>query len=236
MPSKLQKLGQHMLVDRKVLAKIIAEADVARDETVCEAGTGLGILTAELCKNAGKVVSYEVDRKLFEKARDELRQGNLELVNCDLFKTMNLDFDVFVSNLPYSRSRDAVEWLAAQKFNRAILTVQLEFAEKLDAGPGDKNYRAISALAGHCFKIRHLFRVNRRSFSPPPRVESVVLKILPARTVGKQTIRNLNFILSKRNKKASSVAAKAGVSGFEAGEMRIDELAPSRLVELAEML
>lgn len=224
-----------MLVDSRVLAKIVDAAKISRGETMLEAGTGQGVLTAELCKAAKSVVSYEVDKKLYQQAKAHLQFQNLELVNADLFKTTDLDFDVFASNLPYSRSRDAFEWLAAQKFKRAIVMVQEEFAEKLAAKPGDKNYRAISALAAHCFAIEKLFRVGRQSFEPQPKVESTVLRIIPINTVTKETVRSLNLLFSKRNKKASSVAAKAGMK-IELGDSRIDQLAPDDVVKLAESM
>ncbi|HKZ62517.1 MAG TPA: rRNA adenine N-6-methyltransferase family protein, partial [Nitrososphaera sp.] len=106
--------GQHMLADRRVLGRILDAAGIGKGETVLEAGTGHGILTAELCRVAKSVVSYEVDKNLNQRARAQLQFQNLKLVNADLFKTANLAFDVFASNLPYSRSRDAYEWLAMQ--------------------------------------------------------------------------------------------------------------------------
>jgi 16S rRNA (adenine1518-N6/adenine1519-N6)-dimethyltransferase len=233
--SRRKRLGQHMLVDSKVLEKILCAAEISKGETVCEVGTGLGILTADLCKRARKVISFEVDRDLHRKALQDLQHENLELVSGDAFKSDGVKFDVFVSNLPYSRSRDAMEWLATQRFDRGIIMVQKEFADKLTASPGSKEYRAISALAGHCFKITHITKVGRKSFSPQPLVESVVVKLLPVNVVSKQTIQGLNLLFSKRNKKASSVAAGSGVSGY-AGEKRIDQLPPSALVEMAERL
>jgi 16S rRNA (adenine1518-N6/adenine1519-N6)-dimethyltransferase len=222
-----------MLVDRRVLARIVEAAKIGNDETVLEAGTGQGVLTTELCKATKSVVSYEVDKKLYLQARERLQFQNLDLVNADLFKTRNLNFDVFASNLPYSRSRDAFEWLAVQKFKRAIVMVQEEFAEKLAAGPGAKNYRAISALATHCFAIEKLFRVGRQSFEPPPKVESTVLRIIPINTVTKETVKSLNLLFSKRNKKASTVAARAGVK-TDFGSKRIDQLVPRDLIRMAE--
>ncbi len=210
MPGITRSLGQHMLVDRRVLAKIVDAAKIGRDEMVLEAGTGHGILTAELCKLARQVVSYEVDKRLFGQAKAMLEFHNLELVNADLFRTAGSSFDVFASNLPYSRSRDAFEWLAAHKFKRAIVMVQQEFADKLAARPGSDNYRAISVLAAHCFSIEKLFNVGKQAFEPQPKVESAVIRIIPVSTVAKVTVKNLNLLFSKRNKKASTVAAKAG--------------------------
>jgi 16S rRNA (adenine1518-N6/adenine1519-N6)-dimethyltransferase len=222
-----------MLVDRRVLARIVDAARIDRDETVLEAGTGQGILTAELCKAAKSVVSYEVDKKLYQQAKAQLQFTNLELVNADLFKAMDVRFDVFTSNLPYSRSRDAFEWLAAQKFGRAVVMVQEEFAAKLASRPGDGNYRAISALAAHCFVIEKLFNVGRQSFEPQPNVESVVIRITPVNTVTKEVVKSLNLLFSKRNKKASTVAAGAGIK-TDFGKKRIDQLAPRDLIKMAE--
>jgi 16S rRNA (adenine1518-N6/adenine1519-N6)-dimethyltransferase len=225
-----------MLVDTKVLARIVSAADIKKSETVLEAGTGDGILTAELCKRAKEVKSYEIDRALFEKARNELRFDNLELICRDPFELDELDFDVFVSNLPYSRSRDAFEWLATQKFERGIVMVQREFAEKLASSPGDREYRSISALANYCFKITPLMVVGRKSFSPPPLVESSVVKLVPVNMVTRNTINGLNFLFSSRNRKASGVAAKAGISGYENEERRIDQLPAETLAKMADKL
>lgn len=222
-----------MLVDRRVLARIVDTAEIGRDETVLEAGTGQGTLTAELCKAAKNVVSYEVDKKLYRQAKAQLQFSNLELVNADLFRAKNLSFDVFASNLPYSRSRDAFEWLAVQKFGRAIVMVQEEFADKLAARPGNKNYRAISALAAHCFAVEKLFNVGKQSFEPQPKVESVVIRVIPVNAVAKETVKSLNLLFSKRNKKASTVAARAGIK-TDFGSKRIDQLVPSDLIKMAE--
>lgn len=232
--TKTQSLGQHFLIDRKVLARIVGASAVGRDETVCEAGTGNGILTKELCRCAKNVLSYEVDKSLYAKARDALAFRNLELVNTDLFKT-NAEFDVFVSNLPYSRSRDALEWLAVRKFDRAIIMVQKEFVQKLLAGPGDENYRAISAIASHCFSIEPLFDVGKDCFEPPPKVESVVIRMIMKNTVTKQMIAKVNRLFSQRNKKASTVAARLGIVK-DFGTRRIDQLTPSEIIALAETM
>jgi 16S rRNA (adenine1518-N6/adenine1519-N6)-dimethyltransferase len=229
-----------MLVDRRILAKIISAAYIGKDEIVLEAGTGQGILTAELCKYAKQVISYEIDIKLYRKVQEQLLSQfkNLELVNADLFKTKDPHFfDVFISNLPYSRSRDAIEWLSTQEFDRAILMVQEEFADKLAARPGSKNYRAISALAAHCFAIEKLFKVRRESFEPQPKVESSIIRIIPINAITREGIRNINLLFSRRNKKASSVAAERGIIiDANYGSKKIDELEPRHLVQIAELI
>lgn len=229
-----------MLVDRRILAKITSAAYISKDEIVLEAGTGQGILTAELCKYAKQVISYEIDIKLYRKVQEQLLSQfkNLELINADLFKTKDPHFfDVFISNLPYSRSRDAIEWLSTQEFDRAILMVQEEFADKLAARPGSKNYRAISALAAHCFAIEKLFKVRRESFEPQPKVESSIIRIIPINAITREGIRNINLLFSRRNKKVSSVAAEIGIIiDANYGSKKIDELEPRHLVQIAELI
>src|ERR671921_1228837 len=232
-----------MLVDRRILAKITSAAYIGKDEIVLEAGTGQGILTAELCKYAKQVISYEIDIKLYRKLQEQqqlLRQfKNLQLVNSNLFKTKDSHFfDVFVSNLPYSRSRDAIEWLSTQEFDRAILMVQEEFADKLAARPGSKNYRAISALAAHCFTIEKLFKVRKESFEPQPKVESLIIRITPINTISREVVKNINLLFSRRNKKASSVAAQIGINIDVAryGSRKIDQIEPRDLIRMAESI
>jgi 16S rRNA (adenine1518-N6/adenine1519-N6)-dimethyltransferase len=229
--TRTQRLGQHFLVDRSVLDKIVRACALDKNETVCEAGTGTGILTKELCSRAGKVISYEVDRRLFAQA-ESMDIANLELVNKNLFKERDIEFDVFVSNLPYSESRDAFEWLATKKFDRAIVMVQKEFAEKLQARPGEKNYRAITAVASFCFAIEPLFDVDADAFEPRPKVNSAVLRIRPVRQMSGPQVKKVNLLFSKRNKKASTVATKMGVDA-DFGERRVFQLEPAEIVRLA---
>ena len=233
-------LGQHMLVDMRILDKIVSAAHIDKEEIVLEVGAGEGILTAELCKYAKRVISYEVDTKLYRKAQKQLSSQfkNLELINADLFKINDSHFfNVFVSNLPYSRSRDAIEWLFTQEFDRAILMVQKEFADKLAATPGSKNYRAISALAAHCFAIEELFKVRRESFEPQPKVESLVIRITPVHLVTREVTRNIHLLFSRRNKKASYVAAELGtIVDANYGNKKIDQLEPRHLIRMAELI
>lgn len=231
-----------MLVDRRIVDKIVSAANIRKDEIVLEAGTGQGILTMELCRHAKQVISYEVDANLYEKAQEQLLQyfnNNLRLVKADLFKTKDAPlFDIFVSNLPYSRSRDAIEWLSTQKFDRAIVMVQEEFANKLIARPSGKNYRAISALAAHCFTIEKLFKVRKESFEPQPKVESSMIRITPINTISKETVRNINLLFSRRNKNASSVADEIGiiVEVDRYGSRKIDQIEPTDLIRMAEWI
>lgn len=234
--SKRISLGQHMLVDFEILKKIIQVLQINKHEIVCEAGTGNGILTYELCKHSQFVMSYEIDRTLFANASKKLLP-NLKLVNEDIFSTKNLKFDIFVSNLPYSKSRLAFNWLALQKFDRAIVMIQKEFAAKLQAYPGERNYRAISVITQHCFNIQRLFNVDRKAFMPEPSVESEVIRIIPKKCsrITHQTINNIYFLFSQRNKVAASIARKFE-SKVDFGNTRIGKLNAEEMIELARSI
>jgi 16S rRNA (adenine1518-N6/adenine1519-N6)-dimethyltransferase len=156
----------------------------------------------------------------------------------DIFNVNDLQFDVFVSNLPYSRSKDAIEWLAVQEFDRAIVMLQKEFVSKLQAKPGETNYRAISVIGQYCFDIKKLFEVGRASFEPKPKIDSQVIKLIPNKDVNitAQIISTLNFIFSLRNKRASSVSENLGAKFDYSSNIRIDELDPIDLIELAKSI
>jgi 16S rRNA (adenine1518-N6/adenine1519-N6)-dimethyltransferase len=235
--SKRISLGQHLLTDFEVLKKIIRASKINKNEIICEAGTGNGFLTCELCRRSKFVISYEIDMTLFANASKKILLPNLKLVNEDIFNTYNLNFDVFVSNLPYSKSREAFKWLALQKFDRAIVMIQKEFAAKLQANPGEKNYRAISVITQHCFNIQRLFNVDRKAFMPEPSVESEVIRVVPKKNSGitHTTINNIYFLFSQRNKVAASIARKFGSKvGF--GNTRICKLNVEEIIELARSI
>lgn len=232
--SRTRVLGQHMLVNLEILDKIIDQSHLNKAETVCEVGTGNGILTYELCRYANSVLSFELDNILFQKAIKKLHfLSNLTLINADAFRVQDLNFNVFVSNLPYAKSKDAFTWLPFQKFNRAIIMIQKEFAGKLQANPGQRNYRAISVITQYCFKIQELFDVDRKAFDPEPSIESVVIRLTPKNSaITEQIIKSLNLLFSQKNKKTSSLVKKFGI-GVNFAYKRISELDVEELVELA---
>ena len=236
--SKRISLGQHLLIDFEVLKKIIDASQINKHEIVCEAGAGNGILTCELCRHSKSVISYEIDSMLFEEAsKRAFSLPNLKLVNADIFKLDNLNFDVFVSNLPYSKSKDAFSWLPFQKFDRAIVMVQKEFAAKLQASPGEKNYRAISVVTQHCFNIQSLFNVDRKAFDPEPSIESEVIRVVPKKhsRITHMTIKNIYFLFSQRNRTATSIARKFG-SKLDFGDTRIGWLNVDEMIQLARSI
>lgn len=231
---KQQLLGQHFLISQSTAKSIVDFAEITKKDTVLEIGTGRGIMIPYLCETAKKVISVEKDKELYSQALEKFENfPNLTLKQGDGFK-MDLDFTIFVSNLPYSESRNAIEWLAQKKFSHGIIMVQKEFAEKLVAKPGSKNHKAITVLANHCAEIKHLMDVKRSSFSPPPKVESVVLKLTKRQQISKDMVNTVNKLFSYRRKTLHNVAKQFGISVDS--DKRFEDLTNGEIINLAKQI
>lgn len=206
--SKYNKnLGQHFLTDELLVNKIIDLSDINKDKVVLEVGSGTGIFTKRLCLIAKYVYSFELDRYLFYYCKNNLHFSNLFMINSDCFDTsFHFNFDVFFSSLPYYESRNAILWLCQKKIKKALLVLQKEFVQKLLSPPGKKNYRAISIITQSKFYINVLLDIPRTSFSPPPKVNSVLVELIPKDfSISKENIRDIQFLLSFRKKNISSI-------------------------------
>lgn len=230
---KRKQLGQHFLNSNSIAKSIVLEAKITNKDTVFELGTGLGVLTPLLCKKARKVISVDTDEELIKQAKFRFSGiDNLTLKSEDGFKKKD-PFSVFVSNLPYSRSKDAMEWLAQTNFSHGVVMVQKEFAEKLVAKKS-KNRKAVSVIADHCFDISTVSKVGKNNFSPPPKVDSVVLKISQKTTLDKQTIQTINKIFSYRRKTVKNILKQFDKESEI--DKRIDDLSGTEVVSLAKQI
>jgi 16S rRNA (adenine1518-N6/adenine1519-N6)-dimethyltransferase len=229
---KRKLLGQHFLNSKSIAEFIVQEAKISKTDIVYEIGTGLGVLTPLLCKNAHKVISVDADENLIKKAKSEFIQfDNLELKFGDGFKRKD-EFSIFVSNLPYSKSKDAIEWLAEKSFSHGVIMVQKEFAEKLLAT--SKNRRAISIIATHAFDIKKISNVGKNNFSPPPKVDSVILKISKKNIMDKKLIFTINDIFSYRRKTVKNILKQFDKQSTI--EKRIDDLSGDEIINLAKQI
>lgn len=233
-------LGQHTLTDWVVMEQIIREANLTKTEKVLEIGAGEGDLTSQLCRSADQVTSLEIDKAKFEVTRLKLAKcNNLHLLNVNPFSSnsMSFEFDVCVSNIPYSRSKETILWLCNQKFNRAVIMVQKEFARKLNSKPGMKSYRAISVICEYCFIVKELFEVSSTSFSPPPAVSSQVIKLVPSgRQISYNVKKNIEVLFSQRKRNVRKVASVLGLKYGSDLSKRISQLSPNEIVDLARSI
>ena len=180
-----KSLGQNFLIDDAALDRIVAAADLDAADWVLEIGPGLGTLTRRLAQAAGRVVAVEIDQGLMPALRYALAaHSNVELIHGDI---LQLDPAALitgrpagykvVANLPYYITSAVIRHLleASLRPARLILSLQLEVARRLVAGPGDLSLLAISVQFYGSPAL--VTRINAGSFYPAPRVDSAVIRI-----------------------------------------------------------
>ncbi len=226
---KRQRLGQHFLISDKIAKQIVSTAMPSRHDIVLEIGTGKGVLVSLLCKNAKKVISIEADKELYEKAKSKFFDiSNLTLKYGDGFKSKD-NFSIFVSNLPYSKSKKAIQWLIQRKFLRAVIMVQKEFAQKLL-----DEKKAISVLANYALDIKEITKVGKNNFFPPPKVDSVVLELTRKKSVSKELIQTVNKLFSYRRKTLQNILKQFGKN--TESNKRLDDLSGDEIIKIAKQI
>lgn len=187
-----KRLGQNFLVDRNIALKILAGAGLDKQDTVLEIGPGLGTLTREMAARAGQVIAIEIDRGLLPILEETLAASpNVQVVTGDALK-IDLDQLVYentsrrhtyklVANLPYYITSPLVMHLLENKFNfsLAVVMVQSEVARRMVAGPGTKDYGALSVAVQFYVLSELLFPVSPNVFVPRPEVASAVVRLTP---------------------------------------------------------
>lgn len=175
-----KRLGQHFVTDKTLLERMISYASVTPEDVVLEVGAGTGFLTRLLAESCRKVVAVEIDGKLIEVLRDELHGiKNIELVHGDVLNSTLPWFNKVVSTPPYSISSPLLFWLLDRPFDCAVLTFQEEFAKRLSAPVGGKDYSRLTVATYYRADAELLEFVPRGVFYPPPDVDSVVVKLKP---------------------------------------------------------
>src|SRR3989338_6451785 len=159
-----KRLGQHHLIDPRVIARIVEGCQLSPAETVVEIGAGLGALTEELAQRAGRVIAVEVDRRICELLRGRMRARPSAHVVCQDI----LDFAwepaspaVVVGAIPYSVTSPILVSLCEQRhaMRRAVLVIQREVAQRLLARPATKAYGRLSLLVQYGWEGNRLFDV-----------------------------------------------------------------------------
>jgi 16S rRNA (adenine1518-N6/adenine1519-N6)-dimethyltransferase len=183
-----RRLGQHFLLDARLLAKIAQAAGDLRDRTVLEVGPGPGGLTrALLAAGAARVIAIERDPRCVAALRELAASaaGRLEVIQADAlaFDLARLGPDrlVAVANLPYNIGTALLlGWLERiERFERLTLMFQREVAERLAAAPGAPAYGRLSVIVQWLCEVRILLHLPGRAFVPPPQVASSLVQLTP---------------------------------------------------------
>jgi len=219
-------LGQHFLIDYNIISKIVQSCNVKENDVVLEFGTGYGYLTKKIAEVVKMVYTYEIDTDLYSKAKSFLVQNsNVVIFNQDFFKEAKYDFDFFLSNIPYARSKDTMKWLSFHQFREAIIMVQREFSDKLTAFSGNSDYSVVSVFSQYCFDIEPLFDVTKDSFNPPPKIDSRVIRLRRKKNaINHKIISGLEFLFSNRNKNAASLLNSKQYQNKKINQLDVDTL------------
>ena len=200
------KLDQYFLIDKKIIKKIVSYAKLNENDIVLEFGTGLGFITKEIAKKAGKVFSIEKDEKILEVASKILsNEKNIQFIKGDFFKVNIPYFNKFISSPPYQFSRKIIEWISRRKIDLCIIVFQDEFAKKLIEEKG-RNYTFVSVLPSISYKVELLDIIPCSSFYPPSPFPSRIVKLeFINENYNEEEINNLIIFLknifSQKNKK-----------------------------------
>jgi len=180
-----RELGQHILKNPLIVKSIIEKTGIKSTDVVLEIGPGTGNLTVKLLEIAKSVIVVEYDPRMIgelHKRTKATQHGHkLTIIHGDALKINFPYFDVCVANIPYQISSPIVFKLLAHRpfFRYAVLMFQREFALRLVAKPGEKDFCRLSLNTQLLANVQHLLKVSKNNFRPPPKVESSVVRIEP---------------------------------------------------------
>lgn len=184
-----KKFGQNFLIDAHVLEKIVDAAEITKDDCVLEIGPGIGTMTQYLCERAGWVFAVEIDKNLIPILEDTLSEyDNVKVINEDVLK---LDIQKLadeenggkpikvVANLPYYITTPIVMGLleGGVPLKSITMMIQKEVADRMQVGPGTKDYGALSLAVQYYSKPSVICQVSPECFIPKPGVGSSVIRL-----------------------------------------------------------
>ena len=184
-----KKFGQNFLIDTHVLDKIISAAGMTKEDTVLEVGPGIGTMTQRLSQAAGQVIAVEIDTNLIPILKDTLQDcENVTVINEDILK---IDIKKMaeekgggrpvkvVANLPYYITTPIIMGLfeSGAPIDNITVMVQKEVADRMQVGPGTKDYGALSLAVQYYAKPEIVANVPPNCFMPRPKVGSAVIKL-----------------------------------------------------------
>lgn len=184
-----KKFGQNFLIDTRVLEEIIDAAQITKDDFVLEIGPGIGTMTQYLCEAAREVVAVEIDTNLIPILKDTLSAyNNVEVFNQDILKVdiaslareRNNDRPIkVVANLPYYITTPIIMGLFESHvpIDSITIMVQKEVADRMQEGPGSKEYGALSLAVQYYAKPEIVVNVPPSCFMPQPKVGSAVIRL-----------------------------------------------------------
>lgn len=186
-----KSLGQNFLIDPNILRNIVGHADLTKDSAAIEVGPGIGALTEHLAREAGKVMSFEIDQRLLPVLEDTLSPyDNVKIVHSDVLKAdvkglIDSELAGFkdimvVANLPYYVTTPILMKLLTENLplRGFVVMMQKEVADRISAKPGTKAYGSLSIAVQYYCTAEVAMIVPKTVFMPQPNVDSAVLKLI----------------------------------------------------------
>ncbi len=242
-------------MDATLLERMTSYAEINKKDVVLEVGAGLGFLTELLSLECKKVIAVETDPKLIKILREQLHGlQNVDLIEGNILDVSVPPFNKVVSTPPYSISSYFLFWLLEKRFECTVLTFQKEFAERLNASVGSKDYRRLTVTTYYRAEAELLDHVPRNAFYPPPDVDSRVVRLKPRKPPfclddEKTFFELVQILFTQRNKKVRNAITpflkKRGIEGKNFFELvdslpfhddRVRTLAPENIGTLANEL
>lgn len=185
-----KKFGQNFLIDTRVLERIIEASDITKEDCVLEIGPGIGTMTQYLAEAAGEVIAVEIDKALIPILKDTLKEySNVTVIHDDILK-VDINRIVneknngkpikVVANLPYYITTPIIMGLFEKHVPLKSITVmvQKEVADRMQVGPGTKDYGALSLAVQYYAKPEVVANVPPNCFIPRPNVGSAVIRLI----------------------------------------------------------
>ncbi len=183
-----KRWGQHFLVDRNILNKVVRAAELEKGDVILEIGPGMGEMTLALARQVNKVIAVEIDRELVKILKEKTADfPNIIVIEGDILK---ISFEALyrqghqqlkvVANLPYQISTPLLFGFIESRdlFSTLTLMLQREVAERMIASPGGKDYGPLSIFTQSVSDLSIQFYIKPSAFFPPPKVESAVIHMV----------------------------------------------------------
>ena len=183
-----KRWGQHFLVDRNILNKVVHAAELEKGDVILEIGPGMGEMTLALARQVNKVIAVEIDRELVKILKEKTADfPNIIVIEGDILK---ISFEELyrqghqqlkvVANLPYQISTPLLFGFIESRdlFSTLTLMLQREVAERMIASPGGKDYGPLSIFTQSVSDLSIQFYIKPSAFFPPPKVESAVIHMV----------------------------------------------------------
>jgi 16S rRNA (adenine1518-N6/adenine1519-N6)-dimethyltransferase len=178
----LKKFGQNYLTDKNIISKIAGEINPLPEDNILEIGPGLGSLTEHLYGRTDSLTAVEIDTRVIEDLRS--RFPNLNLINGDFLKTDILPFAAggklkVAGNIPYNVTSPIIFKLIENNslVKEAVLMVQLEVAQRMNAKMGTKDYGIFAVILNYFTETKLCFKISRNVFYPKPNVDSALVHL-----------------------------------------------------------